>query len=402
MVSGPGDYFHAHTDFPILVGSEGESTFTFLICLQAAEEGGDLVLGHGGSRDCAHYTRGCAMLLAHCMTHAGAPVRTGRKILLKFDALSSERLWLVDVPGPNGRQQKILPEATFSRLGALAAQARFEGCLDCALSSDLVDADELDELVGFYTHGLLCPADDSLQLRDCLGRLSCAESALQRDAFAELASTGLTLLPADIAWSVVVSSPFPISPLFVASSHRRSAGAAGERLLAWCATDFSGVRLFSSPFVTPETTQMLSWSDAGEVASAVFEHALARLECFADRRADWRQKPILSHLELRDVLVDRRPALPALSVAAVASAARLQQKQTAESYGLATEVREECNDGESYLSRGYESVLLRRGLFLVSAAHPAWNEGRGDDEGWRVVGKVDAGRHGLKTRARQE
>jgi hypothetical protein len=389
----PGGKFESHRDFEA-IGGGGAATLTALLAIVAPLDGGELRLWGGaegeGDSVTLPYESNSLCLFPARLYHAALPVRRGVKYVLKFDVVALDPLlWLS--AGVGGGPSTFLPARLTADVGFLRARADFaaraggdgQGEADPDLS-----AGQLSLLARFYTRSHPISPEEYPELREVLEFLSCGAGAFSEEMFTSYLEEGFALVPPLLDVARVAE----LSPVFFACSYweGRAGGCAPRE---WMALDVSSgsagggsigperwgcVRRLGSG--GPAAPARGGTPGAFWVMDALISHEVRQYEAWA--------RDVTSTRSEGPPVVDRfgpdagwpapagaavvwgapraRPAPRALPTPATAEkiAAALAALDAAAQVTQHYSYEEECNDGDTYRERAYETIRLR-GAFVV-------------------------------------
>lgn len=393
IVSGDGDKFDAHRDFELVAG-EGLRALAFIVCLEAPEEGGELVFSpESGSSATVPYEEGLLLLFPCNLTHAALPVRKGRKRILKFDVLSQAPLeWLVlptatDVAGralSGHRTHTAISSSLLHALDVFPAMQSFEETpVGHPISTNMLEPDELVTVMQFFEGA---GVDDSRlpRLPELLDRLCCPEAGLTPEDLHSLAHGRCVVLPPHLSPLTFLGRAVP-RLVFVACAHRLSSpahGSRGEELIAFALTDMTGQAAVTGVQGRADRWELTSGLDMQEVYQAVLDAVAFSLEwegaepCAAspekgpddvegggEARSEQTSRDLGKAEECARVPLEPLE-LPVLGDPCVDA---LLATQPHERFVSKIREVEECNDGDTYTTVRYETTVVRRGFVLCPA-----------------------------------
>jgi len=385
--SGVGDYCNVHTDFPLLsIAGEGEVAHTLLLCVEAADEGGDLLLYAGSPQETVvRYTTGSATLFPCALPHAGKLVKQGKKKLLKYDVMSTEPLWKFEIRNQETAtyDEQMLKLGTLARLDYFVAKAIFEGESGYTQTC-LVSVDELKLLAEFFNG--TARGGDTPQIQILLDRLCCCEAKLTSSELRKLITQATTLLPSyDVARLFIpISSMYAV--LFVACAHRRkgiqSDEAADEIFQSYCSSTPGGMMLFCSSSSADMFRCCAFHRSAAATKRIVFNHAIKSIELHDENLVSSRS-PTQRAAEDIEYSADGEAessegggewvaTMPSMDISANemrtlsirATEAIREAHPTRRLVSAHSEVNE-CNDGSTYQEVWYQTTILRSGYVLL-------------------------------------
>jgi len=278
---GATDYFSVHKDFEVLQGEDLEM-LTGIICLSSALSGGELCIyrekpddsnnaaASSSSQEAAAMVRVAYATNSLCLFparsyHESTVVRSGVKYVLKFDVISTERLyWLgssqpeerggggdssCDIIAASGLHECSLLHGKQRFLGLSRRDGREDGkpadddaTLAVARRSCLqLDPGDITLLARF--HAGECISEEELQqLRFLLNFTCAAEDALNDEQLRSFMKNGYALVEPAFSFSSILNVE-QLIPIFFACSHDENTQLGGTMSSfprAWIAADFGG------------------------------------------------------------------------------------------------------------------------------------------------------------------
>lgn len=377
--SSTGDFFESHTDFPLVARPGGHVSLTLLVCLHPAESGGGLLLYAGmpqETRVC--YTRGSATLFPCAVPHAGTKVTAGQKTLLKYDVISSEPLWKVEMEqsGSCEYAEKLLPLKTLKRFDSLIAKIWFDGDLGSTRTS-LLNLQEFSLMLNFF-NGFI-EVENLPRIQGLLDRLCCLESGLPSSALLQLSVESLAVLPRDVDVSPFLTHKDTYLVLFVVCCHRsRRLHVAEftdpkEKLQSYCVVLPSIVAMFvrfcwredkrvlfhkrGEEFSVEEADRTV-FDDAINIIE-MYDETIVSIDVFETARDDFEDSGWSSEMPTLEMT---RAEVLEMSEKAVRAMCNLQP--TRHIVSAQSEI-DECNDGSTYSTVRYETSIIRSNYVLL-------------------------------------
>jgi hypothetical protein len=382
IVSGAGDRFDAHRDFELVAG-EGLLALAFIVCLEAPEEGGEILLAPWTEQSATiAYEAGLLILFPCRMEHAALPVRLGQKRILKFDVLAQEGLQWLELPATglaSGRTRTAVAPSLLRALDVFPALLSFEGAA-CGetLRTDLLEPCELSAVAQFFEGRQ--QVEGRLQyLPELLDRLCCPEGRLGLGDLDCLSQGYCVVLDPTMPASTFLGRSVP-RLVFAACAHRVT-WAGREQLRSLALTDMTGEAVFAR---TTGDTGAARWAlkpglDMQEVYQAVLDDVVlfraGEGAEFCSETSQGERAEGAGNLHAASPSACEgageaeelpRSRLPRLDLAALVDpcVGALLATQPQDRFVSRIRETEECNDGDTYTTMSYETTVIRRGFLL--------------------------------------